>query len=89
MFFLKFWRDILGGIPRPKPSILDNCKGVGIESGRKVYKNEQENIYYTWDSLHGELEVFNKRGRHLGAADPITGELIKPAVKGRRISKQN
>jgi len=62
---------------------------VGIEGGRKIYKDEQENVYYTWDSLHGELEIFNKNGRHLGVADPITGMLIKPAVRGRKISKQN
>jgi len=62
---------------------------VGIEGGRKIYKDEQENVYYTWDSLHGELEIFNKNGRHLGVADPITGALIKPAVRGRKISKQN
>jgi hypothetical protein len=43
----------------------------------------------TWDSLHGEVEVFNKRGRHLGVVDPISGEFLKPAVKGRKISKQN
>jgi len=79
----------LGGIPIPKPSILDNCRVVGIEGGRKIYKDEQENVYYTWDSLHGELEIFNKNGRHLGVADPITGALIKPAVRGRKISKQN
>lgn len=40
---------------------------------------------YTWDDTHQEVEVFNKRGRHLGAADPITGELIKAARKGRTI----
>ncbi len=79
----------MGGIPIPKPSILDNCRVVGIEGGRKIYKDEQENVYYTWDSLHGELEIFNKNGRHLGVADPITGTLIKPAVRGRKISKQN
>jgi hypothetical protein len=79
----------LGGIPIPKPSILDNCRVVGIEGGRKIYKDQQENVYYTWDSLHGELEIFNKNGRHLGVADPVTGTLIKPAVRGRKISKQN
>lgn len=79
----------MGGIPIPKPSILDNFRVVGIEGGRKVYKDDDENIYYTWDSLHGELEVFNKNGCHLGAACPQTGLLIKRAVKGRRISKQN
>ncbi|MOA42620.1 Cytotoxic [compost metagenome] len=62
---------------------------VSIENGRKVFKDNYESIYYTWDSLHGELEVFNKNGRHLGAACPQTGVLIKPPVKGRRINKQN
>jgi len=79
----------LGGLPIPKPSILDLLKVVSIENGRKVFKDNYESIYYTWDSLHGELEVFNKNGRHLGAACPQTGVLIKPPVKGRRINKQN
>jgi len=79
----------LGGLPVPKPSILDSCNVVGIEGGRKVYKDESEKVFYTWDSLHGELEVFNKYGRHLGAACPTTGVLVKPPVKGRKISKQN
>ncbi|MNG98777.1 Cytotoxic [compost metagenome] len=79
----------MGGLPIPKPSILDLLKVVSIENGRKVFKDDYENIYYTWDSLHGELEVFNKNGRHLGAACPQTGILIKPPVKGRRINKQN
>lgn len=79
----------MGGLPIPKPSILDDFNVSGIEAGRKVYKDEKEKRYYTWDSLHGELEVFNKNGRHLGAACPQTGVMIKPPVKGRKISKQN
>ncbi len=66
----------MGGIPLPKPSILDAFRVCGIESSRKVYKDDSENIYYTWDSLHGELEVFNKNGRHLGAACPQTGVVV-------------
>ena len=40
---------------------------------------------FEWDELHGEIEVYNKRGRHLGALDAVTGSLIKPAVRGRSI----
>ncbi|WP_371875708.1 colicin E3/pyocin S6 family cytotoxin [Duganella dendranthematis] len=40
---------------------------------------------YTWDWTHGEVEVFNKRGRHLGAIDAITGQFIKDAIAGRKI----
>lgn len=41
---------------------------------------------YTWDGLHGEIEVFNNRGRHLGVLEPVNGMLIKPAQKGRKIN---
>jgi len=34
--------------------------------------------------MHGEIEVFNRRGRHIGVLDPL-GRPIKDAVKGRRI----
>lgn len=40
---------------------------------------------YTWDAFHGEIEVFNKRGRHIAVLDAVTGENIKDAVKGRKI----
>jgi hypothetical protein len=34
---------------------------------------------------HGELEKYNRRGRHEGSVDPDTGEIIKGPVKGRSI----
>jgi hypothetical protein len=40
--------------------------------------------HYTWDSLHGEIEVFDALGYHLGAADAVTGDMIKEAVAGRK-----
>ena len=71
-------------IPVPKPSILDNIEVSHISGGRKIWKSV-DGRYYTWDSLHGEVEVYNKRGRHIGVLHPQTGEMIKEAVKGRRI----
>ena len=41
---------------------------------------------YTWDALHGELEVYNAHGYHLGSVDPVTGRTLKSAVRGRRIN---
>jgi len=79
----------MGGFPIPRPSILDVFTVVGIDGGRKVYKDSDEDRFYTWDSMHGELEVFNKRGIHIGVACPKTGIILKPAVRGRRINKQN
>lgn len=74
----------MGGIPIPKPSFLDECISVGAVNGQKRWKSQDLKRIYTWDSLHGEIEVFNKRGKHLGVLNP-QGELIKDAVKGRTI----
>ncbi|MGV0432855.1 colicin E3/pyocin S6 family cytotoxin [uncultured Corynebacterium sp.] len=35
--------------------------------------------------LHGHIEGYNLQGKHVGVFDVISGELIGPAVKGRRI----
>ena len=69
----------------PKPSFLDGCTFLGAFSGERRWRSTDGNRIFTWDSLHGEIEVFNKRGRHLGAIDPIHGNLIKDAVPGRSI----
>jgi RHS repeat-associated protein len=41
--------------------------------------------YYEWDYTHGDIEVYNRRGVHIGSMDPGTGQIIKPAVPGRSI----
>lgn len=45
--------------------------------------NGRQQRFFEWDHTHGEIEVYDRNGNHLGAMDPATGELIKPAVKGR------
>jgi len=42
--------------------------------------------YFEWDHLHNEIEVFDSNGVHLGAMDPISGEMIKPPEAGRKPS---
>jgi Cytotoxic len=45
---------------------------------------DKKNIY-EWDSQHGEVEKYDKRGRHLGAFDPDTGNPMKDSkgnIKG-------
>jgi hypothetical protein len=71
--------------PIPKPSILDDLVSLGAIAGQKRWKSADGKRLYTWDSLHGEVEVFTARGKHLGAVDPVTGKLIKDAVPGRKI----
>lgn len=71
-------------VPIPKPSYLDDMESYTY-SKQKRWRSSHPDRIYTWDSLHGEIEVFNKRGKHLGVLDPVTGEMIKEPVKGRKI----
>jgi hypothetical protein len=41
--------------------------------------------YYTYDRRHGEIEVFNKRGDHLGTKNAVTGAWEKAPNPGRRL----
>ncbi len=70
---------------KPVPCYLDELEPFGVRGGEKRWRNSRGDRIYTWDDLHGEIEVFNSRGMHPGAADAITGKMVKPAVKGRRI----
>ena len=72
-------------LPIPKPSFLDTREYLGVRNGERRWRSRCGRRLYTWDGLHGEIEVFNARGRHLGVLHPLTGAMIKEAVKGRRI----
>lgn len=74
----------MSGIPIPKQSFLDECVSLGARDGQKRWRSNDGKRLYTWDSMHGEIEVFNARGQHLGAID-TDGVFIKEAVKGRKI----
>jgi hypothetical protein len=69
----------------PNPSILDDCEKLRTINGERRWRSPTGDRIYTWDSLHGEVEVYNLRGDHLGAVHPVTGALLKPAKKGRTI----
>lgn len=75
----------MAGKPKLDPSIVSGFRVAFVEAGRKVYFDPIAQRYYSWDSLHGEFEVFDRRGFHLGSVCPETGRLLKPAVRGRRI----
>ena len=81
--------------PKDSETILSDgtFKRTGkVEShGAQVY--EKDNKYYYRDTLHtgkkAHLEVFDRKGNHLGEADPLTGE-IKPhsADSQKKLSKE-
>ncbi|HXH45291.1 MAG TPA: colicin E3/pyocin S6 family cytotoxin [Bradyrhizobium sp.] len=58
---------------------------LGAINGEKRWRSPDGKRLYTWDGRHGEIEVFTKRGKHLGAIDAVSGEWIKDAVHGRTI----
>lgn len=71
-------------IPIPADSFLKDLERVP-RRGTTRWRSPDGERLYEWDGLHGEVEVYDKRGYHLGAADPDTGEVTKDPVRGRRI----
>lgn len=81
---------MLGGfqtafIPIPKPCFLDTQDYLHHKNGQKLWRSPDKDRYFTWDGLHGEIEVFNARGHHLGSIDAVHGRKLKDAVPGRTI----
>ncbi|NCZ87521.1 MAG: hypothetical protein EBY95_08745 [Actinobacteria bacterium] len=72
----------------PYKPIPDDCFIRRLEryfyQGRHIGISDDRRFRYTWDSLHGEVEVYSRRGRHLGVLDGSC-KSIGGAVKGRRI----
>jgi hypothetical protein len=42
--------------------------------------------FYQWDYTHNDIEFYDSNGLHLGSLDPITGEVYKGPVVGRKIN---
>lgn len=69
---------------RAQGRFVDSLRRSRSKSRRKRWRGANEQIYEQ-DTQHGELEKYNRRGRHEGSVDPDTGEVIKGPVKGRSI----
>ena len=76
----------MGSKPIPKPSLLDDCDYLGFVYGERRWRSADGRHLLTWDSLHGEVEVYSTRGKHIGTRDAVTGRWIKDAVQGRKIN---
>lgn len=68
----------------PKSGFVESLVRLSWK-GKNRWRSQDGKRIYTWDSLHGEFEVFDERGWHLGALDATTGQFIKLPVKGRWI----
>jgi hypothetical protein len=69
---------------RAKGPFLNGLTILKAKSQRRRWSGPKGQIYEE-DTQHGELEKYNKRGKHKGAVDPKTGEIIKGPVRGRTI----
>ena len=86
-------RNDSGPTPAPKelPAFPDAKRAkpkTPVQGGgglRKRWVGKDGSIY-EWDSQHGTVEKYNKRGKHLGEYDPVTGEETKPADPSRKVT---
>lgn len=74
----------LARVSRPRPCYLDRQIKVRRD-GVQRWRNKDGSRLYEWDDVHGEIEVYNRRGAHLGTLNAVTGQHEKAPIKGRRI----
>lgn len=74
-----------GGLPAFPDAVADNPR-TPVKGGgglRRRWKGPDGKIY-EWDRQHGTVEVYDKKGRHRGEFDPVTGARTKPADPTRK-----
>lgn len=79
------WGALLSHFILKSPNFLDQCDHWKVIDGKKTWRSKDKRRLYQWDSQHGEIEVYDRHGYHLGSIDRDSGVLIKPAKKGRSI----
>lgn len=72
-------------VPKPNPCYLDGMIRWRVIGGKQTWRSPSGKRLYQWDELHGEIEMYNKRGKHVGVIHAVSGELIEDAVEGRTI----
>jgi hypothetical protein len=72
--------------PIPTDCFLHEQEYMRYSHGGRRWRSPARDRLYTWDERHQHVEVFNRRGKHLGELDAQTGVRIGDAVKGRTIS---
>lgn len=69
---------------RPRAPFLDQQQCLGFTRGAMRWRSADRKRLYEWDEMHGHIEAYNQRGRHVGVLN-AQGESIGEPVKGRRI----
>lgn len=73
------------GLTSASVSKSDSSVWKRLKAAKGKTKTDGER-FYEWDHTHGDIEVYDRRGRHLGSMDAATGEMTKAAVPGRKIA---
>ncbi|HEX8222476.1 MAG TPA: RHS repeat-associated core domain-containing protein [Allosphingosinicella sp.] len=85
---------VIEGVFFPDPAgeseeAIDNLGKGPIWKGLKPYrgpiKTDGQGRYYEYDYTHRDLEVYNSNGFHIGSMHRSSGQMYKPAIRGRRI----
>ena len=78
-------------VPPPEDDVLPafpNAERVRAKTwfaGGKRRRWKDGKYIIEWDYRHGNVELYDLSGRHLGEYDPNTGEQVKPAVPSRTV----
>jgi filamentous hemagglutinin len=76
-----------GDARQANPSKADSPVWQGLDSAGNGVKTDGK-LFYEWDYTHNDIEVYNKRGVHLGSMDPVSGDMYKDAVPGRKLNNR-
>lgn len=72
-------------MPRHRCPFLDEQAFLGFTHGALRWRSLDRTRLYEWDETHEHVEVYNRRGKHLGVLDG-EGRVSGPAKEGRKIS---
>ncbi|UUM22179.1 hemagglutinin repeat-containing protein [Mycoavidus sp. SF9855] len=72
---------------KKNPSKAESPVWNGLQNAGNGIKTDGKQ-YYEWDNTHKDIEVYNKNDKHMGSMDPITGNIYKPAVPGRKLKRR-
>lgn len=67
------------------PNAVRRKPKTRTKDGGLLKRWKDEDFIYEWDTLHGKVEKYDKKGRHLGEFDHETGEQTKEANPNRHI----
>ncbi|NEP13916.1 MAG: colicin E3 [Symploca sp. SIO2C1] len=71
----------LAAFPRAVPA----KRKTRVSGGGLLKRWKDDEFIYEWDTLHGKVEKYSKKGKHLGEFDPDTGKQTKQADSSRSI----